>query len=39
MATVLIISLLGYLDDVRTLLLQGKSEFYYKCPAFAQVLK
>jgi len=27
---------LGDLDDVRTLLLQGKSGFYYRCPVFAK---
>ena len=27
--------LLRGLDDVRTTLLQGKSEFFYRCPAFA----
>lgn len=27
--------LLGLLDEVRTLLLEGQSEFYYRCPAFA----
>jgi hypothetical protein len=29
---------LDLLDDVRTALLQGKSEFFYRCPAFAMPL-
>lgn len=27
---------LGLLDKVRTLLLEGQSEFYYRCPAFCR---
>ena len=31
------LNLLRGLDDVRTVLLQGKSEFYYRCPSFAMI--